>query len=95
LKIIHDVGGFLQVDQDGNPMCNCVVCKCGCQVRFKAHERLKISRTLALDAHGVATVEEQSTAGLFYNLIQDHVQNCSIEAMQQSGTYAQQAVNDG
>jgi hypothetical protein len=77
-------GGYLQV-----------VCKWGCQVRFNVHKRLKIARTFALDANGVATVEEPSTAGFFYNLIQDHFQNCSIESMQQSGTSVQQAANNG
>ena len=85
---------FLQEDASGKLTCPCAICACSCQIVFKQHERSKIGLAQALQTAGLPSVEERSTVGFFHGIIDSHLKNGSVSALQESGISEEQASND-
>jgi hypothetical protein len=61
---------------------------------FKQHERKKSSLAQALETAGLPSVQAQSTVGFFHGIIDSHLKNGFVSALQESGISDEQASND-
>jgi hypothetical protein len=78
----------------GKLTCLCAICACSCQIVFKQHERKKSSLAQALETAGLPSVQAQSTVGFFHGIIDSHLKNGFVSALQESGISDEQASND-
>jgi hypothetical protein len=85
---------FLQEDASGKLTCPCAICACSCQILFKQHDRRKIALAQAQETAGLPSVEAQLTVGFFHGIIDSHLQNGSVSALQDSGISPEQASNN-
>ncbi len=85
---------FPEEDERGNMTCPCAICACSCQIVFKQHDRRKIALAQAQETAGLPSVEARSTVGFFHGVIEGHLQNGSVSALQDGGISPEQASND-